>query len=105
MHLYSPDQPAAEQSVASLLPEFDWEALRVEQWKALSGHLRASFMHKPPGTPVDEDFEEEVERLDVDDEKAEEAMKRFCLVVFEPKKIDWSQQNVSDDTVPVLTLS
>lgn len=52
-------------------------------------------MHKPPGEEVDDEFEEKVETLDIGDEGEKEALERFCLVVLEPKKVDWSQQNVS----------
>ncbi|ORY50185.1 hypothetical protein BCR35DRAFT_310754 [Leucosporidium creatinivorum] len=86
VHLYTPSSPASEQSVASLLPDLDWEAFRLEQWKGLSSHLRATFVHEAPGEPVDDDHEEEVERLEVGDEKEEAALKRFCLVVFEPRR-------------------
>lgn len=95
VHLYTPASPASEQSVASLLPDFDWEALRLEQWKGLSSHLRATFVHQAPGKPVSDDHEEEVEKMEVGDKKEAAALDRFCLVIFEPKKVDWSQQNVS----------
>lgn len=95
VHLYRPDSPAKSQSVSTLEPSLDWEHLRQEQWKKMSGHLRASFLHKAPGSPVDEDFEETTpERIDADAKEAEEGLKRFCLVVFEARKVDWSQQNV-----------
>lgn len=94
VHLYRPDSDPKEQSVSTLLPDLDWEKTRLEQWKGLSGHLRATFLHKTPGSPVDEDFEEKTpERLDADAKECEEALKRFCLVVMEPHKVDWSQQN------------
>lgn len=96
VHLYTPSSPAEEQSVSTLVPDFDWEAFRLEQWKELSGHLRATFLHKAPGEPVDEEFEDGPEKLDTGAEGEDDALKRFCLVVMEPTKVDWSSQNVSD---------
>lgn len=102
VHLYLPGKPASEQSVGALLPDLDWEAYRIKQWKALSSHLRASFLRPTPGSTWPKDkVEEFVERLEVGGEGEDKALERFSLVVFEPKVVDRSQQNVSARSSPV----
>ncbi|KAK4053134.1 hypothetical protein OIV83_001869 [Microbotryomycetes sp. JL201] len=100
IHLYEPTTPISSQSVSTLdvtsSKDFDWEEFRKDVWQnKMSGHLRASYLNTPPGKPVDEDFKEpSKERIDPDEQpEAEEALKRFALVIFDPTVVDWSQQN------------
>ncbi|SCZ96503.1 BZ3500_MvSof-1268-A1-R1_Chr8-2g10242 [Microbotryum saponariae] len=98
IYLYLPpstqNSSDSRQPIQERFPEFDFEALRQEQWKSLSGHLRASFLRPKPGSewPKDKKFDFQ-ERLGVGEEGEEEALKRFSLVVFEPTFVDHSEQN------------
>ncbi|SCV67333.1 BQ2448_5979 [Microbotryum intermedium] len=100
IYLYLPPSSSKDsdaesrQPIQDRFPEFDFESLRQEQWKTLSGHLRASFLRPKPGSEwLKEKKYEFQERLGVGEEGEEEAMKRFSLVVFDPTIVDHSEQN------------
>ncbi|KDE06237.1 hypothetical protein MVLG_03396 [Microbotryum lychnidis-dioicae p1A1 Lamole] len=98
IYLYLPpstrNSSDSRQPIQDRFPDFDFEALRQEQWKSLSGHLRASFLRPKPGSewPKDKKYEFQ-ERLGLGEEGEDEAMKRFSLVVFEPAVVDHAKEN------------
>ncbi|KIY73705.1 hypothetical protein CYLTODRAFT_439684 [Cylindrobasidium torrendii FP15055 ss-10] len=82
---------------------FDWEAKRLEVFKSMSGHMKASWLRPPPGTPLSqwpgsppESWPSKIEGPNDVGEFPDEEQKRlwaqslrnFALVVVDPEEVD-----------------
>lgn len=88
----------SEGGLAALNPvEYDWEAKRVEMFKNMSAHMKASWCRPTPGSVLEGGQEEAKKWL----EKLEEpedgggaknwatALENFVLVIIEPIEVDY----------------
>ncbi|KAF9444030.1 hypothetical protein P691DRAFT_678375 [Macrolepiota fuliginosa MF-IS2] len=92
----------SEGGLAALEPaEYGWEAKRLEVFKRMSAHMKATWCRPTPGSPLNEakQWPERVEEpKEGDDEEAkrnwEMALGNFTLVVFEPSEVDYLTMSV-----------
>ncbi|KDQ31474.1 hypothetical protein PLEOSDRAFT_1096286 [Pleurotus ostreatus PC15] len=88
-------------------PGFDWEAKRVELFKTMSAHMKASWCRPTPGTKLPGGYDdakkwpervEEPKSGDPDYEQKSKdwttALRNFSLVVIEPLDIDYVELGV-----------
>lgn len=100
-HLLNNADVDPEGGLAALMPaKFDWEAKRVEIFKSMSAHMKASWCRPTPGSVL-EGGQDEVRRWpervgepkEGDGKEAwknwETALGNFVLVVIEPSEVDY----------------
>ncbi|KAL4259358.1 FMN-binding split barrel [Pleurotus pulmonarius] len=88
-------------------PGFDWEAKRVEVFKTMSAHMKASWCRPTPGTKLPGGYDdakkwpervEEPKSSDPDYEKKFKdwttALRNFALVLIEPLEVDYVELGV-----------
>ena len=84
----------------TLTPSFDWEKKRVEVFKDMSGHMKASWCRPTPGTKLEggqeeaKKWPEKVEEpgpdsSDEDRKNWEVALENFALMIIEPTYVDF----------------
>jgi len=102
---------ASPESAIALLGKerFDWQAKRLEVFKTMSGHMRASWCRPIPGSPLPGGLEEakkwpETVTAPSDEDSAEEKARKqklwdlaytnFALLVIDPVEVDYVTMEV-----------
>lgn len=84
----------------TLTPSFDWEKKRVEVFKSMSGHMKASWCRPTPGTKLEggqdeaKKWPEKIEEPQSDSPEEDRrnwdtALENFALMVIEPTYVDF----------------